>query len=103
MEIDMARPKPQVLMEHTDRNYRSEQILEADAIFAVFYKNQPINLKSFNSLVDSPGAKYKKTSFSNEAHCVNLADRLNKKFNTTDFTVVKLTKGEVIYQEKRPR
>lgn len=95
----MARPKPQVLLEHTDRNFRSEQVLEADAIFAVFYKNQPINLKSFNSLVDSPGAKYKKTSFSNPGHAFNLADRLNKKFNTDEFTVVKLVSGEQIEED----
>jgi hypothetical protein len=99
MEIDMARPKPQVLLEHTDRNYRSEQVLEADAIFAVFHKNQPINLKSFNSLVDSPGAKYKKTSFSNPGHAFNLAERLNKKFNTDEFTVVKLVSGEQIEED----
>lgn len=95
----MARPKPQVLLEHTDRNYRSEQVLEADAIFAVFHKNQPINLKSFNSLVDSPGAKYKKTSFSNPGHAFNLAERLNKKFNTDEFTVVKLVSGEQIEED----
>lgn len=92
----MARPKPNVLLEHTDKQFRSEQILEADAIYAVFYKNAPINLKSFNSLVDMPGAKYKKTSFSNKAHCINLAKRLNKKFKTEDFIAVKLTNGETL-------
>ncbi len=95
----MARPKPKVLLEHTDRNFRSEQVLDAEAIYAVFLKDQPINLKSFNSLVDSPGAKYKKTSFSNPGHAFNLAERLNKKFNTDDFTVVKLTNGEQIEED----
>lgn len=95
----MARPKPTVLLEYTDKNFRSEQILNADAIFAVFYKNAPINLKSFNSLVDMPGAKYKKTSFSNSGHAFNLAERLNKKFNTDEFTVVKLVSGEQIEED----
>jgi|SRR6056297_78904 len=99
MENNMARPKPKVLLEHTDRNFRSEQVLDAEAIYAVFLKDQPINLKSFNSLVDSPGAKYKKTSFSNPGHAFNLAERLNKKFNTDDFTVVKLTNGEQIEED----
>lgn len=100
----MARPKPNVLLEFTDKQFCSEQVLEADAIYAVLYKGLPINLKSFNSLVDSPGAKYKKTSFGNEAHCVNLAARLNKKFNTHEFTVVKFKSGgEVVYQEYRQR
>jgi hypothetical protein len=96
MEKSMARPAPTVMIEHTDNQYRSEQVLEADAIYAVFYQGRPFNLKSFHSLVDYPGAKYKKTSFCNQAHCANLAARLNKKFNTTDFRVVKLTDGEYL-------
>jgi len=98
----MARPKPTVLLEHTDQNFRSEQVLAADAIYAVFYENSPVNLKSFNSLLDTTGAKYKKTSFSNEAHCVNLAQRLNEQFKTDQFTVVKFTKDssyEVTYKK----
>ena len=95
----MARPKPKVLLEHTDQNYRSEQVLDAEAIYAVFLKGAPINLKSFNSLVDMPGAKYKKTSFSNPGHAFNLCERLNKKFKTEDFTVVKLVNGERIQED----
>ena len=96
MENIMARPKPKILLEYTDRNFRSEQVLEADAIYAVFFNNAPINLKSFNSLVDQPGAKYKKTSFSNSGHAFNLAERLNEKFKTDNFMVVKLVSGEQI-------
>jgi hypothetical protein len=92
----MARPKPTLLREHTDNNFRCEQVLAAEAIFAVFYKNTPINLKCFNSLVDMPSAKYKKTSFSNAGHAFNLAERLNIKFKTTEFTVKKLVAGEQI-------
>lgn len=95
----MARPKPTVILEHTDQKFRSEQILEADAIYAVFHQGSPFNLKSFNSLLDQSGAKYKKTSFSNPAHAFNLAERLNKKFKTTEFEVVKLTDGDVIEEE----
>lgn len=95
----MARPKPTILLEHTDKNFRSEQVLEAEAIYAIFHQGKPINLKSFNSLVDYPGAKYKKTSFSNSGHAFNLADRLNTKFKTTDFTVVKLSNGDEIKEE----
>ena len=99
MENIMARPRPSVLLEYTDQRFRSEQVLEADAIYAVFYKNKPVNLKSFNSLVDQPGAKYKKTSFSNPGHAFNLAERMNKKFSTDDFTVVRLTEGEQIEED----
>jgi hypothetical protein len=93
----MSRPKPKVLLECTDKkNYKTEQILEADAIWAVFYKNQPFNLKSSNSLTSYPGPKYKKVSFSNPGHAINLAKKLNKTFNCEDFQVVRLTAGEIL-------
>ena len=91
----MSRPKPTVLLESTDKKtYRSEQILEAEAIWAVFYKQNPFNLKSFNSITNYPGPKYKKTSFSNPGHAHNLAKRLNSLFGCNDFSVMKLTQGE---------
>jgi len=93
----MSRPKPKVLLEHTNKKtYKSEQILESEAIWAVFYKNEPFNLKSFNSLTSYPGPKYKKTSFSNPGHALNLAKKLNLTFGTEDFQVMKLTQGTVI-------
>jgi hypothetical protein len=93
----MSRPKPKVLLELTNKkNYKTDQVLEADAIWAVFYKNQPFNLKSFNSLTSYPGPKYKKVSFSNPGHAINLAKKLNKTFGSTDFQVVKLTAGEIM-------
>jgi hypothetical protein len=91
----MSRPKPKVLLEHIDKKtYKSEQILEADAIWAVFFKNQPFNLKSANMLTNYPGPKYKKVSFSNPGHAINLAKKLNELFNCSDFNVVKLTQGD---------
>ena len=96
----MARPKPKILMEFTDpKSYRSEQILAADAIYAVFHDSKPINLRSLNSLVNFPGPKYKKVSFSNSGHAFNLATRLNKLFKTDKFTVVKLLQGEIIVED----
>ena len=93
----MSRPKPKILLEYTNKKtYKSEQILEADAIWAVFYKGEPFNLKSFNSLTSYPGPKYKKVSFSNPGHAHNLAKKLNLTFGTEDFQVVKLTQGTII-------
>lgn len=93
----MSRPKPKVLLEYTNKKtYKSEQILESEAIWAVFYKNEPFNLKSFNSLTSYPGPKYKKTSFSNPGHALNLAKKLNLTFGTEDFQVIKLTSGTVV-------
>lgn len=96
----MSRPKPKILLEHTNKkNFKTDQILEAEAIWAVFYKNSPFNLKSFSSVVSYPGPKYKKTSFSNPGHAINLAKKLNLEFHCQDFTVVVLTSGQTLRDE----
>lgn len=96
----MSRPKPVILLDHTDsKTYKSEQILAAEAIFAVFYEGKPINLRSLNSLVDYPGPKYKKCSFANSGHAFNLAEKLNKLFKTDKFAVFKLVEGEIITEK----
>ena len=93
----MSRPKPNILLEYTNSStYKCEQILDAEAIWAVFYKDKPFNLKSSNALTNYPGPKYKKTSFSNPGHALNLAKKLNSMFKTTDFSVYKLTEGDRI-------
>ena len=96
----MSRPKPTVVLENINRKtYKSEQVLDAEAIWAVFYKDKPFNLKSSNTLTNYPGPKYKKVSFSNPGHAFNLANKLNELFDVNDFTVVKLTSGETVKEE----
>ena len=96
----MSRPKPTVVLENINRKtYKSEQVLDAEAIWAVFYKDKPFNLKSSNTLTNYPGPKYKKVSFSNPGHAHNLAKKLNDLFTSEDFTVVKLTSGETVKEE----
>ena len=91
----MSRPKPTVLLEVTNKKtYKTEQVLEAEAIWAVFYKDKPVNLKTTSMLGQELGPKYKKVSFSNSGHAINLAEKLNKLFNCNDFSVYKLTTGE---------
>lgn len=98
----MSRPKPRVLAEITDRQtYRSEQVLAAEGIWAVFYDGAPINLKTANLLVQYPGPKYKKVSFSNAGHARNLARKLNNQFHTNKFTVVLLTQGETVFPDAK--
>jgi hypothetical protein len=93
----MSRPKPKVLLEVTNKKtYKTEQVLEADAIWAVFYKLKPVNLKTTSIIAQQLGPKYKKVSFSNSGHAFNLAEKLNKLFNCKDFAVVKLTTGEQV-------
>ena len=93
----MSRPKPTVILEYANKKtYKVEQILEADAIWAVFVQEKPFNLKSSSLVSNYPGPKYKKTSFSNPGHAINLAKKLNHLFKSEDFKVVKLTSGEIM-------
>jgi len=96
----MSRPKPQIILESINKHtYKSEQVLGADAIFSVFYNQKPINLRILNTLVSYPGPKYKKVSFSNPGHAFNLAERLNKIFNSVAFKVVKLEHGVEVTED----
>jgi hypothetical protein len=94
----MSRPKPQVLAELANKTtYKVEQVLASEGIWAVFYGGEPINLKTSNLLVQYPGPKYKKVSFSNPGHAINLARKLNAQFKTDKFTVVLLKSGDKVY------
>lgn len=96
----MSRPKPKVILNFTDpKTYKAEQILEADAIYAVFYEGHPINQRVLHTLLDYPGPKYKKVSFSNSGHAFNSAEKLNKLFKTTKFEVFMLTHGVKIVED----
>ena len=94
----MSRPKPNVLVELTNKStYKTEQVLSSEGVWAVFYDDHPINLKTSNMLVQYPGPKYKKVSFSNPGHAKNLARKLNTQFKTEKFTVVLLKSGDKVY------
>ena len=94
----MSRPKPNILAEVANKTtYKTEQVLSSQGIWAVFYDAQPINLKTSNLLVNYPGPKYKKVSFSNPGHAINLAKKLNTAFKTDKFSVVLLTQGEHVF------
>ena len=93
----MSRPKPNVLLELTNKaTYKTEQVLSSAGVWAVFYDSTPINLKTSNKLVQHPGPKYKKVSFSNPGHAHNLSKKLNAQFKTDKFTVVLLKHGDTV-------
>ena len=93
----MSRQKQNILLEYVDKkSYKSEQILEAEAIWAVFYNGKPFNLKTQNILTSYPGPKYKKVSFSNPGHAISLSKKLNETFDCSKFSVVKLVDGAVV-------
>jgi hypothetical protein len=93
----MSRPKPQVLIEYTNKQtYKTEQVLASEGIWAVFFDNQPINLTTGNRLTQYPGPNYKKVSFSNPGHAHNLSKKLNAQFKTDKFSVVLLKNGDIV-------
>jgi hypothetical protein len=93
----MSRPEPTILLEHIDDNMRAVQVCEADAIFAVCYKSRPIKIRTYANIeIEYPGPKYAKTSFPTPGHAFNLAERLNEKFATADFSVVMMTTGRTL-------
>ena len=97
----MSRPKPTVLLEYINqKTYKVEQILDSEAIWAVFYQEKPFNLKSSNLLTSYPGPKYKKTSFSNPGHAHNLSKKLNELFDTDEFIVCQLTTGTIVTENE---
>ena len=96
----MSPPKPRVLLEHISDNMRATHVCVADAIFAVCYKGAPIKVKTqVNIELDYPPPKYCKTSFPSSGHAFNLADKLNQRFNTTDFSVVIMQVGRTITEK----
>lgn len=96
----MSRPKPTILLESIDDDMRAIQVCQADAVFAVYYRGAPIKVRTFMNIeVEYPGPKYAKSSFPEAGHAFNLAEKLNKQFNTTEFTVVMLTTGRTIQEQ----
>ena len=94
----MSRPKPNVLIDYIDKStYKTEQVLASEGVWTVFYQGQPINLKTSNLLIQYPGPKYKKVSFSNPGHAINLAKKLNVQFKCNDFSVILLRIGDQVY------
>lgn len=97
----MSRPKPSVLLELADKTtYKSDQVLASEGIWAVYYDSKPINLKTASLISQYPGPKYKKVSFSNPGHAINLCKKLNTRFKTTKFSVVILNQGSQIFPTK---
>lgn len=103
----MSRPKPTVLFEFTDKEYKCEEILKSESVYAVCFDGQPINLRSRNKMnynamlgKEYPGPKYKKTSFTNPGHAFNLAERLNSLFKTDKFEVHQMVMGPSVKEDE---
>lgn len=85
----MSRPSARILLSDQDLDSQID-ILAADKIWAVYYKNQPFNYRRryFNTV--SGVVKYCRTNFTNMSPAYVLCDKLNSLFDCEDFTVVEI-------------
>jgi len=86
----MARTKPTVIMSIQFDDYNQIDILEAQGVWTVLYKQRPINVKNISMHLEGLRAKYAKVTYPSPAPARLLAKKLNTKFNCTDFTAVKI-------------
>ena len=95
----MSRPQPQILLQNIDHNGKAIQICAADNVYAVYYQGKPVTVRTQQDIeVSYPGPKYSKSTYTSPGHAFNLADRLNKRFNSRDFSVVQLNSGRTIVE-----
>jgi hypothetical protein len=100
----MPRPAPPVILDQTNpKTHMIVEIVEAPAIYAILYDGQPINLRTRHSLIEYPGPKYARVSFSNPGHAHNTCERLNEQFRTDLFKVHVMTMGEVVVETHAQR
>ena len=71
---------------------------ETPGYFAVMYLGRSFQLRKKSNAQTGypPLTKYGKVCFPSHAHAKNLAQRLNDRFNTQDFTVIETTTGRTI-------
>jgi hypothetical protein len=92
----IGRTKPTVLLSHIDADKKGIEVVEAYYTWSLFYQNGPIQIKTTSNVdFDYPGPKYIRINFQNLAHALRLRDKMNKLFDTDEFTVVRMDSGRV--------
>jgi hypothetical protein len=86
----MARPPATILLSRQLDDFNSVEVLDAQGLYAVLYKDLPINLKTESWTERGQLKKYVRTTYPNKKPAENLAAKLNKDFFTDDFSVVKI-------------
>jgi hypothetical protein len=86
----MARPSATILVSRHLDDFNSIEVLDAQGLYAVLYKDLPFNLKTKYWSERGELKKYIRTTYPNQAPADNLAAKLNRDFFTEDFTVKKI-------------
>ena len=93
----MARPNPNTLLQGMKGLSPIEiTVLDSTGYWIVTYKGKPINVVTQNLHQYKPAKKYLRTGGPNRGSIENIAENLNKYFDTTDFKCV-----EVTFKEKQ--
>ena len=86
----MARPPATILLSTQLDDFTGCDILSAQGLWAVLYRDQPINLKTRYWSERGELNKYLKVVYPNAAPAENLAKKLNQDFLTDEFSVRKI-------------
>jgi len=88
----MARPGPEIILTKDTEDGGSLEVLHSQGVWVLAYKGIPCALKERYYAADGEHIKYPRTGYNNEAHCVRLAEKLNKQFNTNKFTCMEVVR-----------
>jgi len=86
----MARPPATILLSRQLDDFTGCDILSAPGLWAVLYRQQPINLKTRYWSERGELNKYLRVVYPNAKPAKNLAAKLNKDFFTDEFSVRKI-------------
>jgi hypothetical protein len=86
----MVRPSAKTIIKTEVTDYLGVDILEAQGLYAVLYKEQPINIRQRSWTAAGEMTKYPKIVYPSLAAANNLAKKLNLQFNCADFTAKKI-------------
>ena len=88
----MARPSAVILLNKDLPDSGSLEVLHSQGVWVLAYKGVPCAVKERYYAADGEHIKYPRTGFNNQAHCERLAEKMNKMFNTTNFTCMEVVK-----------
>lgn len=86
----MARPGAEILLSTQIDDLVGIEVLNAESLYTVLYKNQPINIRNKYWSARGEFNKYTKTTYASAKPAENLARKLNELFFCEDFTAKKI-------------
>lgn len=91
----MGRPQPNILLTTFQNTHKELQVLSAENYYYVVYKNEPFNILQIDRDPRKWQARkrYLTNGWAHRGHATNLANKLNKLYASTEFTVREI-KGE---------